>query len=330
MSERCHQYDEQISAFLDGELTEKEAAALRAHAASCPDCATLLDLLGGLSDVIRDDMTEAPAALAHGVMERIYAWEESHTADDDAPIELEPVPIATARTQRSYQSETEPVPISKARKSHWGRNAVAAACLLLVIGGGAYYGMSRHWQETTARNMESITLEAAADVAAPAIAAGEAPMTADGAGIQYSFAAPNDAAPDTMPEMPEPEEVAEEYGVFEEYAVEEAAPAEAEPEAESIGADKQTYAAAAYTLDHPATVPAGRESEFEALLHSPFTPDNVDESALTSIAAVEYNGVLYEFLLDAEGGQLFWKDAAESVFPLPAAGTEEDLWNILG
>src|SRR3954464_4828153 len=48
MSEPC----DQLSAFLDGELPEAEAAAFRLHLADCPDCPARLDSalqLAGLS-----------------------------------------------------------------------------------------------------------------------------------------------------------------------------------------------------------------------------------------------------------------------------------------
>ncbi len=312
MSERCRKYDEQISAYLDGELSEAEASRLRAHTAACSDCAALLDLLSGLSQALRDDLAEPPAVLADGVMDRIFAWENDHPARETRPA-------------------PEPVPISSARKAqHMGRRFAVAACLILVIGAGAYYGMSRFWQETTARRMESVTLEAAAK--APEAAEKENEMALDGAvlfSVTNPDAAPQAAERSSVPAAPAPEpedKPAEEAA--EQYADEAAGPAAAAGGTTAFVQD--TYAAARFTWDHPAHVADGEEAAFEALLHSSETPDDVDEAALTSVAAVEYNGVIYEFFLDEASGRLLWKDAAESVNPLPAAGTEDDLFAIIG
>ena len=62
----CQHYEELISAYLDGELSSHEEEVLRAHLASCPKCAALLDtykLLFGKTPVVK-----APAGFAASVM----------------------------------------------------------------------------------------------------------------------------------------------------------------------------------------------------------------------------------------------------------------------
>ena len=61
----CRAYTtERLSAFADGDLSAAEAAAVRAHAATCPDCtAALADLRALVSNTARLDAPEPPPTL---------------------------------------------------------------------------------------------------------------------------------------------------------------------------------------------------------------------------------------------------------------------------
>lgn len=64
----CEKYQELISRMIDGELSEAEKDELAAHVASCPDCGRLYTAFSSVSDLIKDDLEEPPAALRKNVM----------------------------------------------------------------------------------------------------------------------------------------------------------------------------------------------------------------------------------------------------------------------
>ena len=69
----CEQFQILISRGLDGELTADEREALEAHLASCPDCARLYAAFSAVSDTLRSDLEEPPAALRENVMGAVRA-----------------------------------------------------------------------------------------------------------------------------------------------------------------------------------------------------------------------------------------------------------------
>jgi hypothetical protein len=64
-----------IDRLLDGELSEKEEQALRAHMESCEDCRRVYDAYRAVSDALADDLAEPPEGLVPGVILRIDAGE---------------------------------------------------------------------------------------------------------------------------------------------------------------------------------------------------------------------------------------------------------------
>jgi anti-sigma factor RsiW len=52
-----------IDRLLDGELSEKEEQALRAHMESCEDCRRVYDAYRAVSDALADDLAEPPEGL---------------------------------------------------------------------------------------------------------------------------------------------------------------------------------------------------------------------------------------------------------------------------
>lgn len=69
----CAYYEELIGAGLDGELTEAEAAALRAHLENCESCRAFSDALRGISESLREDLPTPPADLTDRIMASVRA-----------------------------------------------------------------------------------------------------------------------------------------------------------------------------------------------------------------------------------------------------------------
>lgn len=76
-------------------------------------------------------------------------------------------------------------------------------------------------------------------------------------------------------------------------------------------------------------VPAGRESDFEAIITDSHQSPDISTASWTVIAYVEYKGVVYEFLSDADGQSLLWRDAAEGVYPIVSPQTPDALLSLL-
>lgn len=282
MSRSCDSFQALIFRLPDGDLTADEKTALQAHLRACPDCKAAYDAFADVFSVLRDDMTEAPAALAAGVMDRIRAAE--------APGEL--------RAARSG---------ARSSRRRWSGLAVAA-CLVLIVGGGVYAalkGLGPMGASSDASQAESIVLE---DAAAEAEEAAEAPA---------AMAAPEPFPADGAAEKPaEAEDAAEEFSLT--------AAADTADEDRALAGNGGPL----YTWENPAQVPAGREAAFEALIAAGGDRGTASEG-LELIAAVEYRGVIYEFLTDGDGA-LYWQDAAESVEPILSPGSAAALWEILG
>lgn len=67
----CTQYDEQLSAYLDGELTPEETEALEAHLNTCADCRDYLTLLQTMRASLLEEAPEPPASLRNGILYKI-------------------------------------------------------------------------------------------------------------------------------------------------------------------------------------------------------------------------------------------------------------------
>lgn len=129
-----------------------------------------------------------------------------------------------------------------------------------------------------------------------------------------------------------------EYSI--ESAADEAAPAAAEgarmsgsttaaePESDVEYEESAAEANDASTLETQ-LVPAGRESDFEAIITDSHQSPDISTASWTVIAYVEYKGVVYEFLSDADGQSLLWRDAAEGVYPIVSPQTPDALLSLL-
>lgn len=69
----CLNFEQQISALLDGELPEAERQALEAHLETCPDCMETYRMFSGLSAVMQDVAFEPPYDLKEHVLQQIEA-----------------------------------------------------------------------------------------------------------------------------------------------------------------------------------------------------------------------------------------------------------------
>jgi len=66
----CEQYQEEISAMLDGALSAEERASLRAHIAACPECRQVYDAFRSIQTEL-SALRPAPDGLATSVMRQI-------------------------------------------------------------------------------------------------------------------------------------------------------------------------------------------------------------------------------------------------------------------
>ena len=69
----CAYFEELIGAGLDGELTEAEEAALRAHLETCESCRAFSAALRGISESLADELPQPPADLTDRIMDSVRA-----------------------------------------------------------------------------------------------------------------------------------------------------------------------------------------------------------------------------------------------------------------
>ena len=67
----CEKYEELISGYVDGELSEAEVSELEAHLASCGDCRRALEFYRTLHSLEQESMAEPPAALHGSIMNAV-------------------------------------------------------------------------------------------------------------------------------------------------------------------------------------------------------------------------------------------------------------------
>lgn len=213
----------------------------------------------------------------------------------------EPPAELAAGVMERICAQTTPttVPASSPRRKkanpnrHW-RSLSVAACLVLIAG-GAVFGASR------LRN------------------AGRSSDANDSVVLERSMAAVTEEAAPAEAPMPEPAA----------YSLEDTpmlADAYEEPAAGATEADSAAYNAVPL---EPIQVPAGREAEFESIITDSHEDPDFTTASWDVIAYVEYNGIVYEFLTDAEGQSLLWRDAAEGVYPIVSPQNADALLAIL-
>lgn len=281
------------------------------------DCGYYERLMGRMADG-RLSAAEARALETHlracPECERLYGAYAAQTLLREDTAEA-PEALARDVMARIRAGESGPVPVPAERR-HARRwvSLAAAACLALIIAGTALAALRGRLSVGT--DMTEAVYEAAARDAAPA----EAPMEgydngADGVPFadEAESAAEEPAAGEAaMAAIPESAEKADAvYGAAE----------EANDEAAGRAAVSAAEAATA-----PSYVPAGREADFEALITGG-GPAEADGETLRVLAAVEYDGVLYEFLTDESETALFWRKPGGELTCSP--GAPADLRDIL-
>ena len=148
-------YEELVSAALDGELTADEHEELRAHLQSCRRCREYYAAMISVTEVMDTDFAVPPPELKQKIMARIAA---------------EPTPVTELPRKTKSDGQTR-----------WVRYASLAACVLLLAGVGMV--TARGGRAKSAAKAESMMTAAAStteavceEEAAPAEEIAEAPM----------------------------------------------------------------------------------------------------------------------------------------------------------
>ena len=105
----CLNFEQQISAMMDGELPEAERQALEAHLETCPDCMEVYRMFSGVSAAMHDISFEPPADLKERVLQQIE--DEKVTSIEDGHKRL-----------------------------NWKRYAAMAAAFVVVVGVALFAG----------------------------------------------------------------------------------------------------------------------------------------------------------------------------------------------
>lgn len=106
--ESCIEYQERISALLDGQLPEQERQTLLAHLAACPACQAYWDDQLAIQAALTSLEATAPAGFADTVMARVARTAQNSPADEKPTKKVIPFP-------------------------RWRRWATVAACCALVL-----------------------------------------------------------------------------------------------------------------------------------------------------------------------------------------------------
>ena len=139
-----HENTALLNAFLDGELTDEELAAVQAHLSECPECRTYVDdILAIRADFPSGDEPELPADFTDTVMRAVAK-----------------------------------APQSRPKKQPWGKLAAAAACLALIV--LVQHGALNSVASSSARDTAAANCNTAES--APASQSADSPSASDEAG----------------------------------------------------------------------------------------------------------------------------------------------------
>lgn len=144
--ENCNNYQERISAFIDGLLTEEERLELMEHMAVCPACRQYFDDQIAIHDALAGLEADAPAGFADTV-------------------------IARVRETKQDASETKTVSFP-----HWRRWLATAACCAVAVLGVMSLGGGNELGPAVSQNTASYDLSRSA----------EAPVAADDEPVAYT------------------------------------------------------------------------------------------------------------------------------------------------
>ena len=194
----CAEYQELISALLDGELTAEEKAEVEAHIAVCEECKAMYEAFAAVSGM---EAAEVPDTLHEAVMTKVTAAQKAFKTQNNL-VRLRPI-------------------------------LTTAACLVVIVGilFAVRTGFARRGASTEApmaapetfmkaaseSPMEAAPAEAPAEPAAPAMFAA-APMAPDTEEAEEAYSYANDIAGDEPLPAPEPKAKAEPQCVVAEIA----------------------------------------------------------------------------------------------------------------
>ena len=136
----CREIRQQLSAYLDGELSPEESRSVRAHVASCPACRAELESLRRTIEAVKD---LPPVAAPHDLKQRIL--ETVNAADSPS--------------------------VTHAGTRHWRRLWPTAAAILLGVFFTWHYGIARRPHTRSSRGRPVALLDKTAE------RAGKAPAT---------------------------------------------------------------------------------------------------------------------------------------------------------
>jgi len=71
--DKCVEYVDLISAYVDGELAEPDKQRLEKHLAECENCSALFELYREITDSTLESAVEAPESLVGNVMDRVHS-----------------------------------------------------------------------------------------------------------------------------------------------------------------------------------------------------------------------------------------------------------------
>ena len=71
----CTDYEERISAYADGELSDSDRLSIEEHLAVCDDCSALLAIYRAISVTAKETLVPAPTALSETVMKKILSFD---------------------------------------------------------------------------------------------------------------------------------------------------------------------------------------------------------------------------------------------------------------
>jgi len=123
----CEEYQELISAMLDGELTESELAEITAHVADCPACKAMYEAFAAVSAV---DAVDVPDTLHAAVMTKVGAAQKALKTQNKL-VRLRPI-------------------------------LTTAACLVVIV--GTLFAARTAMNRGASASMEAMTVTAAAGV----------------------------------------------------------------------------------------------------------------------------------------------------------------------
>ena len=306
MSVNCEYFRALMSQSLDRDLLDAEKEALKEHTRTCSECRRVYGAMSAVSLSLRDDEEEVPDGFSDSVMARIRAYEEERAHEETASGETGEEPrVVPVRSRRA----------APVRHKMWPQVAIAA-CLVAVIGFGAAKTMLTRANKSSGEVVMEESVQFSAPSKQEAAADGEQSFYAAGA-AEEAVAAESESA------------VLNEE--FEEAALDSVPEADTAVAQNSSSAPVPEPETPLYTRDSPASVPPGKEADFEALIQASRWGDAGAPAAdWEVIAAVEYKGIIYEFLTDEPQEEyLLWKDAAESVDPILSPCSVSDLRDFL-